>query len=660
MGISSSPLPPPSPPSRSFCQAAGVRRYSFSMLVAVVVVILSIGLASVHAWVLPGTSPQDHSDGDLIRIKVNKLTSVDTQLPYPFYYLKFPRPDRIEDDRDNLGEVLMGDKVESSVYNLKMSTHEACSLAGKPQLFSQRDRKLFATMIGEHYVVNWICENLPVCSQRLEGQAGVDPDLKQPGFPLGEMDMMKSDSPKALLHNHVGITMSYHLHNDDANKKRIVGFEVTPQSIKHNRVQDGDKAKFECNSDQALIVEDVKDDEEVAFTYSVEWKESPLRWVSRWDAYLKVVDREIHWFTIINSLMIVLFLSGMMALILLRTLLRDIARYNDMDNIEEAQEESGWKLVHGDVFRRPSYHKLLAVSAGSGVQILGMAFVTLFFATLGLLSPTRRGALLQCMLFLFAVMGLPAGYVSSKFNKLFQGEDCNRSFHVTMLTAVMFPGYCFSVFFILNMFLAGKESSGYTPFGTMLLLLVLWFLISVPLVFLGSYMGYKKPPIAVPVRTNQIPRQIPPQHWLTHPVVTCLFGGVLPFGAVFIELRYVLSSLWLHHFYYMFGFLVIVLLILIVTCAEISIAFVYFQLAGEDYHWWWRSFMCSAASAFYVFLYIAVYFNSSLSITQPVSVMLYFGYMSILSYAFFLLTGAIGFISTFVFIRAIYGSIKVE
>lgn len=33
-----------------------------------------------------------------------------------------------------------------------------------------------------------------------------------------------------------------------------------------------------------------------------------------------------------NSLVIVLFLSGMVAMIMLRTLHRDIARYNQMDN----------------------------------------------------------------------------------------------------------------------------------------------------------------------------------------------------------------------------------------------------------------------------------------------------------------------------------------
>ncbi len=49
------------------------------------------------------------------------------------------------------------------------------------------------------------------------------------------------------------------------------------------------------------------------------------------------------------------------------------------------------------------------------------------------------------------------------------------------------------------------------PFGTLLALFMLWFGISVPLVFVGSYFGYKKPAPDDPVRTNKIPRQIPEQ-----------------------------------------------------------------------------------------------------------------------------------------------------
>jgi transmembrane 9 superfamily protein 2/4 len=104
----------------------------------------------------------------------------------------------------------------------------------------------------------------------------------------------------------------------------------------------------------------------VLYTYDIKWERSELRWSNRWDVYLKGnPDDEIHYFSIVNSLMIVLFLTGVVAMIMLRTLHKDISSYNEMQTLEEAQEESGWKLVHGDVFRPPAFSPmLLSVLAG--------------------------------------------------------------------------------------------------------------------------------------------------------------------------------------------------------------------------------------------------------------------------------------------------------
>lgn len=65
-------------------------------------------------------------------------------------------------------------------------------------------------------------------------------------------------------------------------------------------------------------------------------------------------------------------------------------------------------------------------------------------------------------------------------------------------------------------------------------------------------------------------------------------------------------------------------------------------------------------SGLYVFLYSAVYYATRLEITHPVSATLFFGYMAVISWCFFLLAGSVGFLSTLVFNRAIYGSIKVD
>merc|ERR1712139_448308 len=138
-----------------------------------------------------------------------------------------------------------------------------------------------------------------------------------------------------------------------------------------------------------------------------------------------------------------------------------------------------------------------------------------------------------------------------------------------------------------------------------------------------------------------------------------LVGGVLPFGAVFIELFFILSSIWLHQYYYVFGFLLVVLLILIITCAEITIVLLYFQLCAEDYHWWWRSFLTSGSTAFYVFLYSAFYF-SKLESNMTITYVMYFGYMSLICLGMFLLTGTIGMYSALWFTKKIYSSIKVD
>jgi len=48
-----------------------------------------------------------------------------------------------------------------------------------------------------------------------------------------------------------------------------------------------------------------------------------------------------------------------------------------IDSGEDAQEEFGWKLVHGDVFRPPRKGMLLSVLLGSGTQVFCMSLITL-------------------------------------------------------------------------------------------------------------------------------------------------------------------------------------------------------------------------------------------------------------------------------------------
>merc|ERR1712070_1254289 len=368
-------------------------------------------------------------------------------------------------------------------------------------------------------------------------------------------------------------------------------------------------------------------------------------------------DDQVHWFSILNSLVIVLLLSGIVAMIMVRTLRRDLAEYNSAEEKEELLEESGWKLVHADVLRSPPNATLLSVSVGTGMQLLGMTFISIFCAMLGFLSPANRGSMLTVTLLLFVLMGCVAGYCAAVAYKAFKGSQWKT---LTLLTAFLYPGITFGIFFTLNFFIWGQASSGAVPFGTMFALLCIWFLISFPLVWVGVWLGYRRETKDPPVKTNMVPRVIPSQAWYLHLLFTMVIGGILPFGAVFIELYFIMSSVWLQRFYYVFGFLALVLLILIITCAEMSIVLCYFQLCNENYLWHWRSFLNSGAAGLFLFGYSFVYFNSQLEITGFVPMLLYFGYMFIASFAFTVLTGTIGFVASAWFVLQIYGAVKVD
>eukprot|EP01117_Protostelium_nocturnum_P020109 TRINITY_DN88_c0_g2_i1.p1 TRINITY_DN88_c0_g2~~TRINITY_DN88_c0_g2_i1.p1 ORF type:complete len:630 (+),score=205.75 TRINITY_DN88_c0_g2_i1:39-1892(+) len=611
-------------------------------------ILLCLSFISISLAFFPGSAPHNFKDGERVELKMNKLTSINTQLPFEYYSLPFCREkEGFKKDPENIGELLLGDRVESSPYDLKFKVNENCKLLCS-LYYSAEDAEKFVKKINYQYKVHWILDHLPAVSSKPSSHEKTEPKFEN-GFALGGLiNDNKNDKTKHSykLNNHVDMTILY---SEETPGERIVGFEVKPKSFKYP----DNTNTFDClGSLDALIIE--KKAINVTWTYSVTWQKSEIQWINRWDRYLQTVDPQIHWFSIINSLMIVVFLTGMIAMIMMRTLHADFRRYNQ--EMGEEVEETGWKLVHADVFRPPQRPMLLSVLIGSGVQVFAMALVTMIFAALGFLSPANRGALLSSMVVLFVVMGVFAGYFSTRTFRMLKGNSWKKC---TVYTSITFPGIAFAIFFVLDIAMATKGSSGAVPVGTLFSILLLWVGISTPLVFLGSYYAYKQPDVQQPVRTNQIPRQIPEQIWYMHPIFSILMGGILPFGAVFIELLFILTAIWAHQFYYIFGFLFLVFVILVITCSEISIIMCYFQLCSEDYHWWWRSFLTSGSSAFYMFLY-AIYFYRSLNLTEFVPKLLYFGYTLIMTFGFFVLTGAIGYFSCYLFIRKIYSQVKVD
>eukprot|EP00871_Galdieria_phlegrea_P000233 jgi/Galph1/120/GphlegSOOS_G4840.1 len=606
---------------------------------------------AIKSFYIPGMLPTDYPQGAELEIRANKLTSSKSNIPYDFYFLPYCDPPEQQEKKLNLGQMLLGEHSKLSPFKANMLVPENCRLACKKTLDAKDVSKL-KSLIRREYRARLNLDNMPLIVKR-QTQLDSEEEYYQLGAPIGY-----SANEKSYVYNHLHFKILYHKPEKRGSEEyhRVVGFEVQPFSLAHIG-EPGDESFCTAAAEPQEVIEG----QVVHITFDIEFEESPVRWATRWDPLLKATDeqKEIQWFSIINSLLTTLFLTAMVGMIMLRTIRKDLVRYSQLEDEEDIQEETGWKLIHGDVFRSPPYLSLFCVLVGTGAHVLSVACITLFFALIGFLSPANRGGLLSAMISLWILTSTIGGYTSARLYKSLGGMFWKR---VTLGTALLFPGLIFSIFFCVNLLMWMSQSNDVVPLSTLLVVLFLWFGLSVPLIFLGSFFGRRRASYEFPVRVNQIPRKIPPQPWYNHPILSLFVGGILPFGSVFIQLVFILGSLWQNEIYYMFGFLSIVFVVLVITCAEISIVLCYLKLCSEDYRWWFYSFFSVGTSGIYVFLYSLFYL-----MTQPdfngvdlVSTIIFVSYMFVISLAFMLLTGYVGFVSCFWFTKKIYSSIRID
>jgi transmembrane 9 superfamily member 2/4 len=646
-------------------------------------------LCSTNAFYMPGVKPTTFKKGDEVELKVNALTSIHTQIPKPYYRLAFCQPEGgPKMASENLGEFITGNKIQTSPYSINMLQDMYCQKLCQVVL-SPIEAKLFKVHIQRGYHNNWIIDNLPSAAIG-STQAGQRQKHYAGGFPIGFVDKASGEPQKkdkkgltkdAYIFNHVNIVLDYHQPDPSQDGYRVVGFSVEPFSVKHRFLGgyewDGNshdgfaKALETCPKGKHMSRQFISKNqmvspgETILFTYDVMWRSSPLAWSSRWDVYLNedhLVPAQVHWYAISNSVFVVLFLSLLIVSVLVRNLKRDIAGYNaivmDEEEDDADADESGWKLVHADVFRPPSsFPMIYCVLVGSGAQLAVSTILTVMLSAVGFLNPSRRGSMMNAILVTFMLCGILAGYVSSRLYKAFRG----RSWQVcTVLTAILYPGTCFFLFLLFNTVLSFYKSSGSAPFLDILILATMWCCVSIPLVFVGAFFGYKKEAISFPTVTSTIARAIPEPPTILNPKLCIAAAGVIPFASAYVELFFMMSSLWMDQYYYVFGFTLIVFAILLIASAEITLLFVYYQLVRENHRWWWFSMFSGGSVSLYFFMYSIVWFKSLESSRMFFTYLLYFGYMFLMCFGLFLITGCFSALTSLWFVRKIFGVIKVD
>ncbi|KAL5248891.1 hypothetical protein ACHWQZ_G017919 [Mnemiopsis leidyi] len=607
------------------------------MLLAVLLAFLC-GTAS--SFYIPLIAPVEYSRGQSIEIKSTQVESVHTELPFSYRKLPYCLPAKEVNYAENLGEVLHGSRIVNTAYSVNVMQTTPCTKVCEIDLPANDVNKLI-DLIEKDYDVHLILDNLPVARKYSSPDGKIE--LYHRGHKVGQVYQNN-----VYLYNNFHFKIKYHV-GSITGKFRITGFEVESNSHAGTDSCTKDGNPLQLIKDQAT---------KVSFSYSVEWEEGTIAWASRWDTYLtSATNSQIHWFSIINSLIIVLFLSGLLAMIMVRALRRDIAAYNLDEEMDDTYEETGWKLLHGDVMRPPNYCANLVALIGSGVQIGATALACIVLSVLGMLSPASRGSLIGAAVSLFFFFGIIGGYYSGRLYRTFKGMAWKRT---AFLTSTLYPGLISSACFILNFLLWHAGSSGAVPFSYMCALLAFWVCVSLPLVFIGFFFGFRKQPYEYSVRTNKIPRPIPSQLWYMRTMPSMLLAGILPFGAVFIELYFIFSAIWENQIYTLFSFLFLVYVILVICCAEIAVVIVYFQLCTENYRWWWKSFFCAAGTGLYVFAYGIFFYYTKLEIVGFTSTVLYLGYTALMSITFGIFTGAVGFFASFMFVRYVYSAVKID
>ena len=237
------------------------------------------------------------------------------QETYPYYQLPFCKPSHgIETNKrpSGIGEILEGNELRNSGFKLHFAQNvdreDICDMS-----LDKDTAKEFESAVDNQYWYELFLDDLPMWG--MVGETLRD-DVH------GRMEKH--------IFTHRSLSISF-------NGNRII--EVNLTSENPVPIEAGQKLQF---------------------TYSVHWKETSKSFESRFNRYLEYdfFEHKIHWFSVFNSFMMVIFLCGLVALILLRTLRNDFARYAkdedlDVEGIQVIGEDSGWKQVHGDVFRAP-------------------------------------------------------------------------------------------------------------------------------------------------------------------------------------------------------------------------------------------------------------------------------------------------------------------
>ncbi|XP_010272575.1 PREDICTED: transmembrane 9 superfamily member 1-like [Nelumbo nucifera] len=441
-------------------------------------------------------SESDHKyqQDDLVTLWVNKVGPYNNpQETYNYYSLPFCQPPGNAAHKwGGLGEVLGGNELIDSQIDIKFQKNVDRATICELELNAAKVKQ-FKDAIENTYWFEFFMDDLPLW-----------------GF-VGDLHPDKnSESGKHVLFTHKNIVVKY-------NRDQIIHVNLTQETPKPLEV--GKKLDM---------------------TYSVKWIPTNVTFARRFDIYLDYpfFEHQIHWFSIFNSFMMVIFLTGLVSMILMRTLRNDYAKYAREDDDLET----------------------LVTILSFSLCILNTVYLVLlnypFFPHLRFCSSDADKKKDSSPFLPAALGGLTNG-------------GCSKNCH--LLTKIQCAKF-----------------------------------------------------------------------------VDDQLDLIMPSPCFFLQV------------YYVYGFMLLVFLILIVVTVCVTIVGTYFLLNAENYHWQWTSFFSAASTAIYVYLYSIYYYYVKTKMSGFFQTSFYFGYTLMFCLGLGILCGAVGYLGSTLFVRRIYRNIKCD
>lgn len=518
---------------------------------------------------------------------------------------------------DNIGDALQGVELVESGMEIRFMEDSPKSQYCEVEV-TDEVQKQFVYSVKNHYWFQMYMDDLPIW--------GIVGEMHEPDVD----DHTRSES---YLWTHKKFDIG-------VNEDQIV--EITLTSENKQKIQAGSK---------------------IGFSYEVHWHKSEVAFDDRYEKYLdhQFFQHRIHWFSIFNSFMMVIFLVGLVTMILMRTLRRDYQRYSkdfDLDEMErDLGDEYGWKQVHGDVFRPSAHRQIFSALVGSGVHLCA-TMITVIGLIITFELYTEHGSIISYAIFCYAVLSPINGYIGAGIYARMGGVQWIRQM---MISSFLVPTLVAVTASVVNVVAIGYHASRAIPFTTMLAILAIGVFVILPLNLIGALFGRNSSGgSSVPCRVNSIPRPIPDAKCITKPISIVLLGGILPFGSIFIEMYFIFTSFWAYKVYYVYGFTLLVLVILLIVTVCVTIVCTYFLLNSEDYRWRWTSFATAGSTSLYVFVYAIYYFMFRTKMYGLFQTVFYFSYMTLFSLILGIMCGAVGYCGTSAFVHKIYTYVKID